>query len=151
MTSAMLAGVFDFDPDQPRDENGHWTDTGGSSRKEQQAALIQKYNPKDYDLNPGATWVESADDILTWEECMYESDYAKSDVAPDFTWEDAQKAASQGWVTVYSSYPIKQGTFVSPSKMIAESYAGNGKVYSKKAKLDNVAWIDTSEGQYAEL
>ena len=28
MTSAMLIGVFDFDPDQPRDENGRWTGTG---------------------------------------------------------------------------------------------------------------------------
>lgn len=148
LTWRMIMG--DFDPGQPRDENGRWTD-GGAAHKEAQLEIIQKYNPKDYDINPNATWVESVDDIMTWEEAMYNGDYAEDNVAPDFTWEDAQKAAKEGYVTVYSSYPIKQGIFVSPSKMIAESYSGNGKVYSKKMRLEDVAWIDTSEGQIAEV
>lgn len=28
MTERMVVGVFDFDPDQPRDENGRWTNGG---------------------------------------------------------------------------------------------------------------------------
>lgn len=68
---------------------------------------------------------------------------------PDFTLVDAAKALKKGKVTVYSSYPIENGAFVTPSKMEAESYAGGGKVYSKDTNLDDVAWIDSNEGQVA--
>lgn len=68
---------------------------------------------------------------------------------PDFTLVDAAKALKKGKVTVYSSYPIENGVFVTPSKMEAESYAGDGKVYSKEMNLDDVAWIDSNEGQVA--
>ena len=51
---------------------------------------------------------------------------------------------------MYSSYPIKNGTFVTPSKMEAMSYAGSNKVYSKVVSLDDVAWIDPTQGQYAK-
>ena len=63
----------------------------------------------------------------------------------------AQKAIKSGKITVYSSYPIKQGIFVSPSYMEAESYAGTGKVYEKTVKLTDVAWIDPTQGQYANV
>ena len=72
---------------------------------------------------------------------------------PDFTLEDMQKVLETGKVTVYSSYPIKDGVFVSPSKMNAEEYAGGRgkKVYSKEINANDLAWIDESEGQYAPV
>ena len=51
---------------------------------------------------------------------------------------------------VYSSHPIKNGTFVTPSKMEAMSYASSDKVYSKVVSLYDVAWIDPTQGQYAK-
>ncbi len=70
---------------------------------------------------------------------------------PDFTEEDLQNALETGRVTVYSSYPIKDGIFVTPSRMEAQNYAGEGKVYSKTVALEDVAWIDSLQGQYAKV
>ena len=53
-------------------------------------------------------------------------------------------------IVVYSSHPIKNGTFVTPSKMEATSYASSDKVYSKVVSLYDVAWIDPTQGQYAK-
>lgn len=117
--------------------------------KQKQLEIIQKNNPKDPSINASATWVESVKDIQTWEEAMHDDTYGEGDVTPDFKWEDAQKALKNGYIVVYSSYPIGQGTFVSPSKMIAETYGKN--VHSKLVKLEDVAWIDMSEGQYAKV
>jgi len=52
---------------------------------------------------------------------------------------------------LYIQATIKDGVFVTPSFMNAESYAGSGKVYSKKVKLDAIAWIDEGEGQMANV
>jgi hypothetical protein len=146
-----------FDKDRQINENKKEADARNKSqmsdadRKKAQVEIIKKHNPKDYDINPGATWVESVDDIQTWDEAMNDEwSYKDSDVDPDFTWKDAQEAKKKGYVMVYSSKPIKQGTFVSPSRMIAVSY-GNDHPYSKKVKLEDVAWIDLSEGQFAEI
>lgn len=49
---------------------------------------------------------------------------------------------------MYSSYAIEKGTFVSPSRMEAESYSGDGTVYSRTVRLEDVAWIDPTQGQY---
>ena len=51
---------------------------------------------------------------------------------------------------MYSSYPLKNGTFVTPSKMKSMSYDSSDKVYSKVVNLDNVALIDPTQGQYAK-
>ena len=69
----------------------------------------------------------------------------------DFSKEDAEKALKSGEITIYSSYDIKQGTFVSTSKVQAEEYAGGKKVYEKTVKLNEVAWINGDEGQYAKV
>ena len=123
----------------------------GNALKQAQLEIIQKYNPKDVNVNAQATWVESVRDIQTWHEAMYdEMSYGEQDVTPDFTWEDAQRAEKEGYVTVYSSKPIKQGSFVTPSRMIAVSY-GNNNPYSQRVKLTDVAWIDMSEGQFAQV
>lgn len=111
--------------------------------KEKQFQITQKYNPMNDDYHTG---IRSADDILSFEEAMEEEAYT-----PDYTEEMADNALRKGKITVYSSYPISQGVFVTPSKMEAQNYAGNGKVYSKTVGIDDVAWIDTIEGQYANV
>ena len=123
------------------------------SLKEQQNSIIQNSNPVGDDYH---TWIRSADDIKTFEETLNDSDYkeyfeAGEDFDETYTAEMARKALETGKITVYSSYPIEQGTFVSPSKMEAESYSGNGKVYSKEVNLTDVAWIDPTQGQYAKV
>lgn len=73
------------------------------------------------------------------------------EVDPDFDDDMAQKAIRTGIITVYSSYPIEIGTFVTPSVLEAQSYSGDGRIYSKEVKLTDVAWIDSTQGQYAPI
>ena len=70
-----------------------------------------------------------------------------------FSRKDAENALRDGKITIYSSYPIKQGTFVSTSKIQSEQYAGGkgSKVYSKTIPLSDVAWINGDEGQFAKI
>ena len=56
-----------------------------------------------------------------------------------------------GKIIVYSSNPIKNGTFVSTSFIQAEQYAGGGKVYKKTVPLNDIAWINGDEGQFAKV
>ena len=120
--------------------------------KQAQFDIIQNNNPAD-DVNmPGHTWIRSVDDIKTFSEAVTEDGYASEEgVTPDFTADMVNDAIEKGTVTVYSSKPIKNGAFVTPSKMEAQNYAGDGKVYSKKVSLQDVAWIDPLQGQYAEV
>lgn len=76
---------------------------------------------------------------------------AGEDFDETYTANMAKKALETGKITVYSSYPIEQGIFVSPSRMEAESYSGSGKVYSKEVNLSDIAWIDPTQGQYAKV
>ena len=132
-------------------ETGRFTSGAGSSggtmatsRKERQLAIIQNSNPMQDDYHTG---IRSTSDILSAKEAFgNEDEFAGT---PDWTYEDAQNALSDGKVTLYSSYPIENGVFVTPSKMMAQDYAGGGDVYSITAPVDNVAWIDDTEGQYA--
>jgi hypothetical protein len=120
-----------------------------SSRKEQQLEIINATNPAPNTTN---TWVRSVEDINTPEEA-FKTAFEEGNMYPDFTTEDMQKVLDSGEVTVYSSQPIKEGTFVTPSKMNAQDYAGGKgkKIYSKKVKAEDVAWIDQGEGQYAPV
>ena len=113
--------------------------------KEQQFSIIQNSNPMLDDYHTG---IRSADDILTFEEAIQENIFT-----PDYTEQAAQNALRKGKITVYSSYPISQGVFVTPSKMEAQLYAGGEgeRVYSKTVSLNDVAWIDSLEGQYAKV
>lgn len=119
------------------------------SRKQKQNEIIQENNPMNKELGEH-TWINSAEDIKTYQEAIEEFG-GIDNITPDFTAEDIKKALNTGEVTVYSSYPIEQGTFVTPSKMEAQSYAGNNQVYSKEVKLNDVAWIDEIQGQYAQI
>ena len=117
--------------------------------KEAQNEIIQKSNPVNVDY---LTWIRSAKDINTFEETLKSGEYDEGeDFDPSYTWNMAQKALKSGKITVYSSYPIQQGVFVTPSKMEAQDYAGGGKVYQKTVALTDVAWIDPTQGQYANV
>ena len=118
------------------------------SVKARQFQIIQENNPAGDDYH---TWIRSAEEIKTFEETLRDPDWDYDEFDPDYSRKDAEKAVRTGEITVYSSYPIQQGTFVSPSRMEAESYARNGKVYQKTVKLSDVAWIDPTQGQYASV
>ena len=120
-----------------------------SVNKEIQLEIVNKYNPMYDDYHTG---VRSTDDIKTYLEALDYDDYTEGEYSPDYTEDMIEQAIKTGKITVYSSYPIKQGIFVTPSKMEAQCYAGQtGKVYCKEVKLEDVAWIDGMEGQYANV
>lgn len=117
--------------------------------KEKQLEIIQNNNPVEDDYH---TWIRNAEDIKTLSETLEDSDWSDYDeFNPDLTRADIDKALETGKITVYSSYPIEQGIFISPSKMEAESYSADGNVYSKEVNIDDVAWIDPTQGQYAKV
>lgn len=119
--------------------------------KNEQYKIIETSNPAEDDYH---TWIRSSDDIKTFEETLNDPDwvdYGEEGFDPDYTGEMINEALEKGKIIVYSSYPIEQGIFVTPSKMEAESYSGDGKVYSKEVNLTDVAWIDPTQGQYAKV
>jgi len=115
--------------------------------KQKQFELITNGNPFNSELG-NHTWIKDVSDIKTYEEVWQEEGEIYG-ITPDFSKKDAIDALNSGKIVVYSSYPIKNGTFVSPSKMEAMNYAGGNKVYSKVVNLEDVAWIDPTQGQYA--
>lgn len=117
--------------------------------KQKQLEIINETNiaPDEYH-----TWVRSVDDIKTLAETLEDSDWADyEEFNPDLTRDDILNAIENGKITVYSSYPIENGVFVSPSRMEAESYSGDGTIYEKTVDINDVAWIDPTQGQYAEV
>jgi hypothetical protein len=64
----------------------------------------------------------------------------------------AQKRLKIGTIRIYSSYPIKNGVFVSTSYQQALDYADGdkSKVHSRLSSINSVAWINGDEGQYAK-
>lgn len=118
-------------------------DTARRRLKERQFELIQNNHPKeDWDYQ---TWINSVDDVKTYQEAV-DDDRAGT---PDFDDADIDRALKTGRVRVYSSHRIRIGTFVTPSRMEAENYAGSENVYSKTVPLTDVAWIDSLQGQFA--
>lgn len=99
-------------------------------------------------------WVRTGEDVMTFYEATHNEHDDGYDgtpdwnVYPDFTGRDLERTLSSGSAVVYSSYPIRPGTFVSTSKLEAKEYAGSGKVYSKKVSLDHVAWVGNPQGMY---
>lgn len=113
--------------------------------KSKQLEIIKKSNPMQDGIHTG---IRGINDILTYEEAI--ADPEERFTTPDYTEEDMARIREEGYVTVYSSTPIVNGAFVTPSKMEAQNYAGNGTVYSKLVSVEDVAWIDSIEGQYAD-
>lgn len=119
--------------------------------KLQQYTIINEFNPAP---NTYQTWIRSADDIKTFEDALKDSDWEgweKNGFDESYTSQVVQDAMDSGKITVYSSHPIEQGVFVTPSPMEAQSYSGDGKIYSKEVNLNAVAWIDPTQGQYANV
>lgn len=122
---------------------------GYDTTAEAQNHIIQNSNPVQDDYH---TWIRDAGDVHTFAETLQDPDWRGMNFDPDYTWDMAQDALRSGEITVYSSYPIgTQGGFVTPSRMEAEGYAGDGNVYSKRVKTDDIAWIDPTQGQYAPV
>ena len=123
------------------------------SLKQRQNEIIQNSNPVNDAYH---TWIRTVNDIKTYKEALNDADYkeyfeAGENFDDSYTTNMAKEALESGKITVYSSNPIEQGTFVSPSKMEAESYSASGKVYSKEVNLTDIAWIDPTQGQYAKV
>ena len=123
------------------------------SLKQRQNEIIQNSNPVNDAYH---TWIRTVNDIKTYKEALNDADYkeyfeAGENFDDSYTANMAKEALESGKITVYSSNPIEQGTFVSPSKMEAESYSASGKVYSKEVNLTDIAWIDPTQGQYAKV
>lgn len=116
-----------------------------NNKKQKQLEIIQNNNPMQDDYHTG---IRNLEDIKTFKEAIEDDE---SFVYGDYTKEDAQRDLEKGTVTVYSSRPIEQGGFVSTSKRMAQDYAGNNEVYSKEVNIDDVAWINGDEGQYAKV
>lgn len=128
-----------------------------NNHKSQQLDIINSSNPMQDDYHTG---IRSVDDIKTFREAFNEakteaeeggwSEYASY---PDITNDIVEEALNTNEITVYSSNDIKNGTFVTPSYIQALEYAGNDstKVKSKKVNLDDIAWINLDEGQYAKV
>ena len=122
-----------------------------AQNKQRQLEIIQETNPMWDDYHVG---IRTAEDIRTWAEVLELNDESEGQfIWGDFSRADAEQALKDGTITVYSSYPIKNGVFVSTSYVQAQEYAGgrNGKVYSKTIPLTDVAWINGDEGQYASV
>ncbi len=118
--------------------------------KQSQFEVIEETNPMWDDYHTG---IRSVNDIRTWEEVLALNDEREGQfVWGDFSREDAEQALKDNSITVYSSHPIENGAFVSTSYIQAREYAGgksNSKVYSKTVPLNDVAWINGDEGQFA--
>jgi len=122
-----------------------------NSLKEKQNEIIQKTNPMLDEYHVG---IRNTNDIRTWEEVLKLDDDIEGQFAwGDYTREEAEEALKNNKITIYSSNPIKNGTFISTSRIQAEEYAGGygSKVYSKEVPLNEVAWINGDEGQYANV
>ena len=123
-------------------------------RKQKQLEMINETNPMLDNYHVG---IRGLSDILTMREAIEEArqeaeegDYETLSAYPDITNGMLENALQSGKITVYSSKPIKDGNFVTPSRMQAEDYAGDGRVYSKTVSIDDVAWINTDEGQFVK-
>ncbi len=122
-------------------------------RKNKQNEVIQRSNPMGDDYHTGVRGVE---DIRTMREAISEARAEGAEGGwetlssyPDVSNAMLEEALRSGRVRVYSSKPIEAGVFVTPSRMQAEDYAGGGRVYSKEVSVDDVAWLNTDEGQLA--
>lgn len=119
--------------------------------KEKQLEIIMEKNPAPDNYH---TWITKISDILSFNEALNLSEYVDDKgmaFDPSYPYSIAENALETGKIMVYSSYPIEQGVFVTPSFMDAQTYAGGGQVYSKEVELSDVAWIDPIQGQYAKV
>ena len=140
-------------------ENNIKTESANDSfnLKQKQLDIINKSNPMLDDYHTG---IRSIGDIMTLPEAYnaakmeaIDGEWDNYASYPDITNKMLENALQTGEITIYSSYPIENGVFVTPSYQQALDYAGNNpsKVYSKIVPINNVAWINVDEGQYAPI
>ena len=126
--------------------------------KQKQLEIILTFNPMTDDYHTG---IRTIDDIHTFQE-LYDEEILNGSTYNEFDLvvydepkslyvPDIEEILKKGAITVYSSYSIKQGVFVTPSKVEARSYSGGKPIYSRRVRLTDVAWIDFNEGQYAKV
>ena len=126
--------------------------------KQKQLETILTFNPMTDDYHTG---VRTISDIHTFQE-LYDEEILNGSTYDEFDLvvydepkslyvPDIEEILKKGTITVYSSYPIKQGVFVTPSKVEARSYSGGKSIHSHRVRLTDVAWIDFNEGQYAKV
>ncbi len=119
--------------------------------KAEQFEIINRVNPAP---NAYQTWIRNIDDVKSFDEALKDSDWEgweQNGFDESYTPQVVQDALNSGKITVYSSHLIEQGVFVTPSPMEAQSYSSDGKIYSKEVNLNAVAWIDPTQGQYANV
>lgn len=119
-------------------------------RRGEQARIVTEANPMLDDYHRG---VRKREDVMTFDEVLAEAEAAWDEYGdltyPDMDIDMLRQAKRNGVITIYSSNPIEAGVFVTPSRMIAEDYAGGGHVYEKQVSVDDVAWTGEDEGQFA--
>lgn len=122
--------------------------------KQAQLDIINQNNAMQDNYHTG---IRTIDDILSADEALNVTQEALDNYEveaysyPDFSLKDGKRALKTGRIRVYSSKPITPGAFITPSKMMAQDYAGDGRVYSKVIPLEDVAFINADEGQYAPV
>lgn len=120
------------------------------SHKQKQLEIIEKFNPRENTLSSSHTWIDSIDDIHTYDEVANPNE----DVTTDFKANDVKKALDSGEIRIFSSHPIEPGAWVTPSEMEAYNYvdkSSNNRTFTKKTKLNNIAWVDETQGMYAPV
>ena len=111
--------------------------------KEQKLKAITKANKMADDYHTG---IRTIDDIYDLNEVL--DDFGN----PDITREMLENAIKNDKIKVYSSKPFSQGSFITPSKMMAQDYAGrNGKIYEIEISPNDIGWISGDEGQIARM
>lgn len=120
-------------------------------RKKEQFEIINESNRMRNDSRAG---ILNADNILSFREAI---DIAKADnngkisSYPDVPNSVFDKAMRSGFITVYGSEPIENGVFVTPSMIGARMDSDDGKVFSKVVSINDVAWLNSDEGQFADI
>ena len=115
------------------------------SHKQNQLNLILKHNPMTDSIHTG---IRSLNDIKSTEEAFQDDNY---EATPDFTKSDMINAIKNNSIVMYSSKPFTPGSFITPSRLEAQNYAGEHKIYSKSIPLNHIAWIDSIQGQYTPI
>ena len=120
--------------------------------KEKQLETTLTFNPMTDDYHTG---IRDINDIHTFQE-LYDEEILNGSTYDEFDLvvydepkslyvPDIEEILKKGTITVYSSYPIKQGVFVTPSKVEARSYSG-GKAnpfspsQTHRRRLDRFQW-----------
>ena len=112
--------------------------------KEQRFKAITKANPMYDDYHLG---IREVDDVKNLDEVL--DDFGN----PDISLEMLQDAIKNDKIKVYSSRPIEAGSFVTPSKMMAQDYAGgpNKPIYEIEVSPYDIGWLSGDEGQIARV